>query len=233
MTLNRLAGLPFRRLADSEMEWLKNRTHDSRETVRLLAQQIYKERFPHVGQNEMKKQFHIKELTFTVNACVWDEGGDEIPVNCQFFMNKAEPLIKMQILDGLAEPLVARIEPAKFAKLLKSMVYDFEIFCWEPEYCSDLSAEAYDPDFDFDEFPESADDLEEETETEEAEPTWNVSIKYCNDTEQNIKGRDDYLPDKVEELYLTLAEYFEPNDNIDFWLFNFLSKGDKTVGFGG
>ena len=157
----------------------------------------------------MKKQLHIKELTFTVNASLWGEGGDEIPVSCRFSINKAEPLIKMQTLDGLARPLVARIEPPKFAKLLKFMVYDFEIFCWQLDYCSELSDEAYDPDFDFDEFSESADDLEEETETEEAEPTWNVSIKYCNDTEQNIKGTGDYLPDKVEELYLTLAEYFD------------------------
>jgi len=65
-------------------------------------------------------------------------------------------------------------------------------------------------------FSEPADTLEEEANIEDVDPTWSISIRYCNGTEQNIQGTDDYLPDKVEELYLELAELFETKEESDW-----------------
>lgn len=206
---------PFRRLTDNELKWLKNRTEDTREAVRLMAKEIYSQRFPHAERNEMKKQLHLKELTFTVNACVWDEYGDEIPVSYRFFMKKEEPVISMQALDSSIEPVTIRLESGKYAKLMKSLIYHYEVFCWDRDYCSSTSDEDYDSDFDFDDFSEPEDILEEEANIENVDPTWSVSIKYCNGTEQNIQGTGDYLPDKVEELYLELAELFEMKEEPD------------------
>lgn len=214
MTINRLMNFPFRRLTESELNWLKNRTKDSREEVRTLAKEIYSQYFPHMERNQMKKQLYIKELTFTVNACVWDEYGDELSVSCQFYLKRSEPVISMKTLNGSSEPVTIRLEQSKYAKLLKSIVHYYEIFCWDQDYCSDISSEYDDPDFD--DISEPEDTLKEETNIEEANPTWSVSIKYTSGTEQNIHGTDDYLPDKVGELYRDLAELFDPEEELDW-----------------
>jgi len=51
MTLRRLENLPLRRLTESEMTWLKNRTHDRRPEVRELACMVYAGRFPRLARN--------------------------------------------------------------------------------------------------------------------------------------------------------------------------------------
>jgi len=202
-------NLPFRRLTENELNWLKNRTKESREEVRALAKEIFAQRFPRAERNQMKKQLYIKELTFTVNACVWDEYGDVVPVSCQFYLKKAESIVAMRALDGSSEPVTMRLEQGKYAKLLKSMIHYYEIFCWDQDYCTDASFKDGDPDFDLDDASEPEDTLEEETNDEENDSTWSVSIKYTNGTEQNIHGMDEYLPDKVEKLYWNLADFFE------------------------
>ena len=59
-------------------------------------------------------------------------------------------------------------------------------------------------------------DLEEKEEvlpTEpEGRPSWQVWVEYSNHTVQDISCYDDYLPERSEELYLSLLEYFEPED---------------------
>ena len=51
MTLRRLENLPLRRLSESEMTWLKNRTHDHRPDVKSLACMVYAQRFPRQVRN--------------------------------------------------------------------------------------------------------------------------------------------------------------------------------------
>ncbi len=131
MSINRLMNLPFRRITDNELKWLKKCTGDTREAVRLMAKEIYSQRFSHAERNEMKKQLHIKEIIFTVNSCVWDEYSDEIPLSCRFFMKKTEPVISMQALDVSTEPATIQLEPDKYAKLLKSLIHHYEIFLLE------------------------------------------------------------------------------------------------------
>ena len=48
--------------------------------------------------------------------------------------------------------------------------------------------------------------------SEQQEDAWKVTIEYANDTEQEIHGGGYGLPEKAEELYFTLSEYFEPEE---------------------
>lgn len=151
-----------------------------------------------------------------MNAYVWDGYGDEISASCQFCLKRADPVISMKVLDGSSEPVNIQLEQRKYAKLLKSMIHYYEIFCWDQDYSIDTSFEGDDPNFEFDDISEPEDTLAEETNTEDTDPTWSVSIKYTNGTEQNIHGTDDYLPDKVGELYQDLVELFEPDEEPDW-----------------
>ena len=46
MTINRLHGMMFRYLKESEMQWLKNWRNDARPEVKELARQVFEEKFP-------------------------------------------------------------------------------------------------------------------------------------------------------------------------------------------
>ena len=60
------------------------------------------------------------------------------------------------------------------------------------------------------------DDLEKREEVQPTEPEgrpfWQVRVEYSNHTVQDISCYDDYLPERPEELYFFLLEYFEPED---------------------
>ena len=86
---------------------------------------------------------------------------------------------------------------------------------WEQDYCLNPDED----DFFTDILPVEgiyADDLEEKEEalsTEpEGRPSWQVRMEYSNHTVQDISCYNDYLPERPEELYLSLLEYFEPED---------------------
>lgn len=50
------------------------------------------------------------------------------------------------------------------------------------------------------------------TKEQKGSPSWRVQVEYTNHTEQDICSYEDYLPDRPEKLYLSLLEYFEPED---------------------
>ena len=54
MTINKLHGLAYRHMSESEIKWLKNRRNDSRPEVSELAKQVFNERFPRQARNEIK-----------------------------------------------------------------------------------------------------------------------------------------------------------------------------------
>ncbi|MDE5699282.1 MAG: hypothetical protein K2I96_18060 [Lachnospiraceae bacterium] len=60
------------------------------------------------------------------------------------------------------------------------------------------------------------DDLEKKEEAlpteSEGRPFWQARVEYSNHTVQDISCYDDYLPERPEELYFSLLEYFEPED---------------------
>lgn len=226
MTLNRLMNLPMLRLTDAEKKWLKNRTHDEREAVRTAATQIYKRRFPHAERNTMKKQLRINEVIFTVNTALWDEDGDEISACCKFELNRKESWISKR-QSASDEPDLIEMDGPELAKLLKWMLHSLEIFCWDEDYCSHSSDDSFDYDSDIDELAEEFGGEIIETDEipgtiDEGEPTWSVWLKYADGHEQSIICHEDGLPDRVEELYQELAEYFPESDEDDE--FDFLEQ---------
>ena len=211
MTMNKLCGLPFRRLTDSEKKWLENRTHDSREDVRMLAQQIYAERFPHAERNKQKKQLHINELTFFIHASIFDEFGDEQDVNCSYAIDKkARTLIKKGFNDPM--DLTALVLPGdEMNKLLRWMVHSLEVFCWEQDYCqqdSNDECDFLDNDTNI--------DIVQETPVEQAcDLVWQITVQYSNAEKQDTRCYSPYLPDKVEELYGEMQDHFVLLDTAD------------------
>ena len=83
---------------------------------------------------------------------------------------------------------------------------------WEQDYC--LSPDEDDSFTDFllgDSF--DIDNLEEKTEVQtkepEGRPFWHAKVEYSNHTVQNISSYNEYLPERPEELFFLMKEYFE------------------------
>ena len=110
------------------------------------------------------------------------------------------------------------LEGGQMAKLLRYIVHTLEIFMWEQDYSLCPDERDYDPFFDGEEdfFTEDLKNgLEvQPTKKPEGGPSWRVQVEYTNHTNQDICSYEDYLPDRPEELYLSLLEYFEPEDEV-------------------
>ena len=116
------------------------------------------------------------------------------------------------------------LEGGQMAKLLRYIVHTLEIFMWEQDYCLNHDEEDYDPFLDGEE-DFLMEDLEDRLEIQppkepEGSPSWWVQVEYANHTEQDICSYNDYLPDRPEELYLSLVEYFEPEEEGFWFLFH-------------
>ena len=72
MTFRRLENLPLRRLSESEMTWLKNRTHDHRPDVKSLACMVYAQRFPRRVRNQKKQERSIQALKLKIDGVICD-----------------------------------------------------------------------------------------------------------------------------------------------------------------
>lgn len=108
------------------------------------------------------------------------------------------------------------LEGGQMAKLLRYIVHTLEIFMWEQDYCLRSDNEDYDPFLDGEE-DFFMDDLEDELEVQlpkepEGRPSWQVQVEYSNHTVQDTSSYEDYLSERPEELYFSLLEYFEPED---------------------
>lgn len=101
-------------------------------------------------------------------------------------------------------------------KLLRYIVRTLEIFMWGQDYFLRPDEEDYDPFLDGEE-DFFMDDLEDGLEIQpqkepEGSPSWRVQVEYSNHTVQDISSYEDYLPERPEELYFSLLEYFDPEE---------------------
>ena len=48
----------------------------------------------------------------------------------------------------------------------------------------------------------------------EGSPSWRVQVEYSNHTVQDDSSYEDYLPERPEDLYLSLLEYFELKEEV-------------------
>ncbi|MDR2022485.1 MAG: hypothetical protein LBQ71_04390 [Hungatella sp.] len=231
ITINRLHGMAFRYLNETEIKWLKNRRNDSRPEIQELARQVFDEKFPCQARNEIRAQLHIKNIVFHVRGEIYNEYGDEHIVNAEFTADTSGRIIKKLFdeNDSFIEEKSVDIGVKVARKLFNAAVHHYDIPFWDTDLCRELS---YDLDIDL--LPEVRDDdgsdykdelyKDEDLDSDagqdddsggeapkESIPTWSVEIKYRNGTEQSTKGYD-YLPDPVTELFDEFDCYFEEDD---------------------
>lgn len=215
--MNRLMSFPMRRLSDSEKKWLQAKMHDKCPEVADTAKEVYNVCFPHAERNAMKKQLVINTLSFEVHTEVYDGYGDMEMVDRRFTIGRKSRVLTMTDFQAESGEKSVTLEGGQMEKLLRYIVHTLEIFMWEQDYCLNPDED----DFFTDIPPEEdiyVDDLEKKEEgfpTEpEGRPFWQAQVEYSNHTVQNIFSYEDYLPDHPEELYLSLLEYFEPEDEV-------------------
>ena len=216
MDMNRLMDFPMRRLTDSEKKWLKAKMHDQCPEVADTAREVFNACFPHAERNAMKKQLVINTLSFEVHTEVYDGYGDMEKADCRFTIDRKNRVLTMRDFRTEDGEQCVTLEGGQMAKLLRYIVHTLEIFMWERDYCLNPDEEDYDPfpggEEDF--FMEDlGDGLEIQPQQEpEGSPSWRVQVEYTNHTEQDICSYEDCLPDRPEEMYLSLLDYFEPED---------------------
>ena len=229
MTINRLMNFPMGRLSESEKKWLENRVRDRRPEVAELAREVYNAHFPYAERNRRKKQLIINTLTFELHTEVFDECGDELPVNVRFTADRISRILTMTDFDGDGAEQSLALEGKKMSTLLRWAVHSLEIFMWPEDYdltpsrsnippYFDLLPEYWPDDWDEEEADKDDEDSldEEDVPEPEGEVSWRVNIEYSNHTSQEIVSYQDYLADRPEELYLALLEYFVPEtDDFD------------------
>lgn len=208
------------RLSANDKAWLENRLHDHRPEVAELAREVYNIHFPYAERNARKKQLIINTLAFEIHTEVFDEYGDELPVNKRFSANRISRILTMTDFDGDGVEQTMTLDGKKMSTLLRWAVHSLEIFMWLEDYDLIPSRNSIPPYFDL--LPEYWPDEEEADEDfsdedmPEGEICWRVQIEYANHTTQEILSYQDYLMDRPEELHLALLEYFEPEtDDFD------------------
>ena len=217
MDINRLMNFPMRRLSEGEKKWLKAKMKDDCPEVADTAREIYNVCFPHAERNAMKKQLVINTLSFEVHTEVYDGYGDMEMADRRFTIDRKSRVLTMTDFQAEGEGQSVTLEGGQMAKLLRYIVHTLEIFMWEQDYCLNPDED----DFFTDILPGGgiyAVDLEEKEDNLPTEPQgrpfWQVQVEYSNHTVQNISSYEEYLPDLPEELYLSLLEYFESEDEI-------------------
>ena len=163
----------------------------------------------------MKKQLVINTLSFEVHTEVYDGYGDMEMADRLFTIDRKSRVLTMTDFHADSGEQSVVLDGGKMAKLLRYIVHTLEIFMWEQDYCLNPDED----DFFTDILSEEGiyiDDLEEKEEALPAEPegrpSWQVHIEYSNHTVQDISSYEDCLPNRPEEFYFSLLEYFEPKD---------------------
>ena len=160
-------------------------------------------------------------MAFEIHTEVFDEYGDELPVNRRFTANRISRVLTMIDFDGDGTEQSMTLDGKKMSTLLRWAVHSLEIFMWPEDYDLAPSRNSVPPYFDL--LPEYWPDEDEEADEDfsdedmpEGEVCWRVQIEYANHTTQEIVSYQDYLMDRPGELYLALLEYFEPEtDDFD------------------
>ena len=222
MTINRLSNLSMNRLNASDKTWLENRVKDHRPEVAELAKEIYAMHFPYAERNRRKKQLIINTLAFELHTEMFDEYGDELPVNVRFTADRISRILTMTDFDAGGTEQAMTLDGKKMSTLLRWAVCSLEIFMWAEDYNLAPSRNSIPPYFDLlpEYWPDEAEmDDEDDEEPDDGLPSedvpvgdicWRVQIEYADHTTQEIVSYQDYLSDRPEELYLALLEYFVP-----------------------
>ena len=217
MDINRLMSFPMRRLSDSEKKWLEAKMRDKCPEVADTAREVCNVCFPHAERNAMKRQLVINTLSFELHTEVYDGYGDMEMADRRFTIDRKSRVLTMTDFQAESGEQSVTLEGGQMAKLLRYIVHTLEIFMWEQDYCLNSDED----DFFTDILPKDGiyvGDLEKKDKALSTEPegrqSWQVHVEYSNHTVQDISSYDDYLPERPEELYFSLMEYFEPENEV-------------------
>ena len=220
MAVNKIWGMSHRYLSESEIKWLRNHMNDSRPAVREAAVAAHREKFPRYERNMAKKGLTAFSLELTIRDEIADEWGDVVPVNATV---TAEYTGLFQYTDHAApegeRDTKVRIDPKEERRFLKAVVHELDAPFWDEDY----SDEAYEYDPYLDVLPEYRPDFDEEDEDEAAdepqpapaddrEPLWSLSLDL-NTGKYKEMAFYNQTPDAAAELFWSLMEYFEPNED--------------------
>jgi len=220
MTLNKIEGMAFRYLNESEIKWLLGKMNDQQPEVREAAIEAHRIKFPHFERNLKKKGLTAHSLEFYIHGEIWDEWGDEISVHMRFFADNTGLFqrIDYDAPEGERETEI-KMDGKEARKFLKAVVHELNAPFWDEDLSdADPSDDPYLdilPGYRDYEGGMIEDGFEEETgvcaEGEEAEtrqPLWSLKLKLNKGGEREIAFYNQ-MRDEPQEFFWLLIDCFE------------------------
>lgn len=153
-------------------------------------------------------------MTFELHTQIFDSYGDMEQVNHRFLVDRKNCTVSLMDFDDNGLEQVVTLNNERMRKLLKWVVHTLEIFMWSQDYplapfCTDpyiglIVNNNRGDDFDM---GASINGISLPPKPRD-EPFWLVLIEYSNHTSQDIYCYNENLPDRAEELYCCLLDFF-------------------------
>ena len=224
IAIRKIENMAFRYLSEAEINWLRKRMKDSRSDVRKAATEVHQIKFPRYERNMEKKGLTAFSLELFLHHAIYDEYGDEVAVHARIRAERSGlfRLIDYNLPEGEWER-ETQTEPKEAKRILKTAVQQLEAPFWDEDY-SDKKYEydpyldvlhEYRPDYDDCNFFEDDENYEDKPDVmppENREPVCSLQIELNNGEDKKIVFYNS-MPDKAEELFWALMEYFVPDEN--------------------
>jgi len=230
-TANKIAGMAFRHLSESEINWLRGKMYDSRPEIREAARMAHGIKFPRYERNMIKKGLTAFSLELFIHGDVWDEWGDEVSVHTLVTMDNTGVIrrISYDAPEDERETEIS-IDRQDACRFLKSVIHELDALFWDedlsdgepgeydpyldilPEYLSDSDVEESDMDGNDDIEDELSDIIPgagQEKAGGERQPLWSLRLELNNGQEKLITFYNQ-LHDEPLGLFWSIMEWFEP-----------------------
>lgn len=227
-TVRKIEGMAFRYISKEDMQWLKNRRDHQNEEIRMAARAVFDMKNPNYERNQAKKKLRIVSMEFFLCEEIYDQWGDNYPVNVRFSLDITGRFQRIDYTRNKERDL--KLTQNEAVKLLRSLVHELEIPFWEDKRLKPDDEDDYfgDDDEDMDDF--DMEDDEEESPEDLGDPMCVLSLEYSDGTFSELKFYDemDIIGD-YNDLYLTLNEYMEGYGDSYSVLFLYGAKCNRFV----
>lgn len=225
VAVRKAENMAFRYLNEQEIKWLRKKMNDPRPEVREAARRAHSVKFPRHERNMMKKGLTALSLELLIHGDIWNEYGDEVHVHTRIFVDRTGAIrrIDYSAPENKQESEV-NIGEKEARAFLKSLIHEYDALFWD-EDLSDAEPEEFDPYLDllpeyrpdFGELDIALEDEDEDSEmeplVENREPIWSLLLEL-NNGEDKVITFYNQMHDAPQELYLSLMDYFEFDDEI-------------------
>ena len=241
LTLRKIEGMAFRYLSEAEIKWLRDRMKDRRPEIQEAAKVTHEIKFPRYERNMIKKGLTAFSLELFIHGDIWNEWGDEVSVHMLMTLDDTGVIRRIDYdapeNEREAEIVIDRQDARRF---LKSVIHEYDALFWG-EDLSDAGPDEYDPYLDilpeyrpdFDEHEEFDIDFDPDGEmeadktdaapaaAEQAEhgearhPLWSLRLEL-NSGEERVITFYNQMHNGPQELFWSLIECFEPDDDDDY-----------------